>query len=420
MFCPKCGSNMANNRKFCTNCGENLEKAIFLLKEAPRISDVSESESIIELSLEDDVESLPAFLNTPKKFNLKVKNNSKNHIYDIEVILSGPPQVQIILQSRFFPILRATATNFIPLIILPRTSGTFTLTAKLSSNMGLTITMPIELRVVVPTSTGSRKIKEEKYLSKVSPGTSDISKSDSVIELRTLAPTSKENMKIQETKYLLKEAPRITDISESDSVVKLSLEREVESLIVLPNTHIKFNLKVKNNSNSSLNDIEVILSGPPQVELILQSRFFPIIRAMATNFIPLVILPRTSGTFTLTAKLHSNIGLTITLPIELRIEAPTNIERGDVSVQSIQKTPAFIPRPSVRKNQRIAVSGIFALIGVICMLSGVGSILTAISTGYVPGGATTVITLLIIGLIFLFIGLTGATRGKCCICACGT
>lgn len=163
MFCPKCGSSISDDAEFCPGCGENLEKAKYLLKESPGISDISESDSIIELSLEGDVESLIVPLNTRKKFYLKVKNNSNNPLYDVEVILSGPSHVELLLHSRIFPIIRAMGTNSIPFIILPKISGIFTLTVNLYSNIGRTITLPIELRTVAPASIENRKIQEARY-----------------------------------------------------------------------------------------------------------------------------------------------------------------------------------------------------------------------------------------------------------------
>ncbi len=78
----------------------------------------------------------------------------------------------------------------------------------------------------------------------------------------------------------------------------------------------------------------------------------------------------------------------------------------------MQKSPSLIQRPLGGINQAVAVLVIFALFGLILMISGVAS--------FFGGGLppTTGVTFLVIGFIFISVG----TKGKClwlpCACAC--
>jgi len=143
MFCPQCGSSVPDNdnEDFCLRCGKNLEKKKF---KGPVL------ESDLEISIEGDEEALLVLLNTIKKFNLKVKNNSLNTIYDVKVNLSGPPQVALLSNRIIFQAIGAKSTISAPVRIIPEETGIFTLSAELLSNAGHTLTFLIELRCEAP------------------------------------------------------------------------------------------------------------------------------------------------------------------------------------------------------------------------------------------------------------------------------
>lgn len=226
-------------------------------------------------------------------------------------------------------------------------------------------------------------------------------------------PNCGENL--EKAKNLLEETPVI---SESD--IELSLEGDVEVLYVLPNTVNKFYLKVKNNSSNPIRDVKVKLSGPSHVDLLTNLIIFQVIGAKSTNSAPIKILPKESVLFTLSAKLQSSnghslsflieIGHSLTFPIELRTEVSKSIERIEIPVRSIQKNFTHISRTAAGVDQTVVFLVISALIGVILMISGVG----VFFTGDFSSGLSTGITLLVIGFICLSIG----TKGKLCTCAC--
>ncbi len=137
MFCPKCGSNVSEGADFCLKCGKNLQKPKFT-------GPISESD--FEISLEEDIEVLFVYPNTVKKFFLKVKNNSLNSIPDVKVKLSGPPQVELLTNLLNFQAIGANSTVRAPVTILPKESGVFTLSAKLYTDIGHALTIPIKLR----------------------------------------------------------------------------------------------------------------------------------------------------------------------------------------------------------------------------------------------------------------------------------
>ncbi|MHA2182510.1 MAG: zinc-ribbon domain-containing protein, partial [Promethearchaeota archaeon] len=152
MFCPKCGSKVSNDTEYCTNCGENLEKAINLLKETPVISKKPMSKSDIELSLDGNVETLFVQPNVRKKFNIVVWNHRNNPLRDVKLELSGPPQVELIVFSKMIRFIGSLSVKKTYFTILPEVSGHFILTVKLHSKSGDTLTYLIKLQVKSPKS----------------------------------------------------------------------------------------------------------------------------------------------------------------------------------------------------------------------------------------------------------------------------
>lgn len=216
-------------------------------------------------------------------------------------------------------------------------------------------------------------------------------------------PTCGKNL--EKAKNFLNEASTISDISNLKQELEFSLEGDISVLSVKPYNVNKFYLKVKNNSLKPIYDVNIKLSGPPHIELLTNLIKLQVIDANSTNSAPISVLPKGDGIFTLTARLLSNTGHTLIDSFELRTEAPKSIAIGDIPKQSKQKTYSYTSRSSGRTDQVVAVLVIFALFGIILMISGGVSFLV----GGLPISAG--ITFLVIGFIFLGIG----TKGKCCI-----
>lgn len=97
MYCTKCGSSIPDDAQLCPNCGENLEEAKTLLKEAPAFLDDKKEEIlkfIQKKNFHDVVKVLEQVLN-------KVKQEDISNFYSFfkEVLLTNP---QLFESKKFY------------------------------------------------------------------------------------------------------------------------------------------------------------------------------------------------------------------------------------------------------------------------------------------------------------------------------
>lgn len=207
---------------------------------------------------------------------------------------------------------------------------------------------------------------------------------------------------LEEVLEILKETPSINGISMAESDLKLSLEGDVEAVFASATDSNEFKIIVHNTSPNSIPGVEVQLYGSPAVEALTHYKNYGVIRSGQKMSTPFIIYPKAPGVFTLTAKLQSGAGHSLTFPIEVRVETA-----------KYTRTPMTTSRPIGGKNQVVAVLVIFALIGLILMIGGIISLIR----GGLPFNAG--ITMIVIGFLLIIIG----TKGQCCIlpfaCACG-
>jgi hypothetical protein len=145
MICPKCGFSISDDAKFCGNCGEAIKKEIAFPEESLIISDLSDSN--LTISLEEDATAVSAFINKENEFNIILNNNSSNPIYDVEVELTGPHHIYILVPSKEIREILPKTSQTISFTIIPKGTGTFNINATLKSKVGHFLTHPFEVMV---------------------------------------------------------------------------------------------------------------------------------------------------------------------------------------------------------------------------------------------------------------------------------
>lgn len=218
---------------------------------------------------------------------------------------------------------------------------------------------------------------------------------------------------LTQVKDLLEEPPIVSEPSEPKPDLELLLEGDDEVIYFTPNKVKKFFLNVKNNSEYPINNIIVKITGPPSVDILTNLVNIQSLESKSTNSVPITILPKESGIFTIIAKLQSALDHYITLPITIRTEDHFSlIQRGKIPSPYTRKPRTAVTSEGV--DQGIVILVICAIIGIVCMIAGVGVFLS----GGFSGGLAMGISLLVIGVVCLGIG----TKGRCCAapfyCAC--
>ena len=103
--------------------------------------------SQIKFGLKNDAKGVYATLNRKREFYLTVQNYQGYHLPQVRVILTGPPEIKMLIRvERYGGIGNKHRKNRL-FSILPRAEGVFNLTATLSSRGSILATIPIEVRV---------------------------------------------------------------------------------------------------------------------------------------------------------------------------------------------------------------------------------------------------------------------------------
>jgi hypothetical protein len=208
---------------------------------------------------------------------------------------------------------------------------------------------------------------------------------------------------VEPTNFIYGESPTINSISEPD--FKLYLDGGIETVFLHQSMRKKIFLNVEKNISSPVFGGEVQLSGPPHVDIIIQSRK---IRAnKKRNVVFFTISANELGVFTLTATLTSDAGHQIEFPFKIRVE-PTNYNYGE---EPVARSATYSTPTSSTSDGLVAARIIFGIIGIILIFAGI-NIMSGIA--WSSDNFTFGITLLIIGTIILLI----TSKGECCSDSC--
>ena len=105
------------------------------------------SESDFHFNLKGNVEALYCGLNKRKEFYITVQNLTDSYMPQVKVLLSGPPEVKILIKREFYGgIAKRNSRNRL-FTILPKENGVYTLTATLTTKRGHNLTLPISVQV---------------------------------------------------------------------------------------------------------------------------------------------------------------------------------------------------------------------------------------------------------------------------------
>lgn len=114
--------------------------------------------------------------------------------------------------------------------------------------------------------------------------------------------------------------------------IKFALKNDAKMIYTSLNRRTEFNLIVQNFQSRNLPQVRVVLSGPPEIKLLIKLERYGGISSGREKSRRFTIIPKSEGIFTLTAFLHSGNYEMLTLPIEVRV--------GNIQVQ---------PRPIIQK-----------------------------------------------------------------------
>ena len=101
----------------------------------------------IQIGLENDAEDIYCVLNRRKDFFLVVHNLQSQYLSQVRLELTGPPEVKIRTKIRQYNGIRNGNQKNRLFSIIPKAEGIFTLTAILSSNNIVLLTLPFEVKV---------------------------------------------------------------------------------------------------------------------------------------------------------------------------------------------------------------------------------------------------------------------------------
>ena len=101
----------------------------------------------IQIGLENDAEGIYCVLNRKKEFFLVVHNLQSQYLSQVRLVLTGPPEVKIRTKERQYNGIRNGNQKSRLFSIIPKAEGIFTLTAILSSNNIVLLTLPFEVKV---------------------------------------------------------------------------------------------------------------------------------------------------------------------------------------------------------------------------------------------------------------------------------
>ncbi|MFW9874004.1 MAG: zinc-ribbon domain-containing protein [Candidatus Thorarchaeota archaeon] len=147
MFCTNCGTTISDDAQFCPYCGADLEEVIDTIKKAAGPGDILSSKSDFKLSLEEGTDTVFAVAYTSKEINIIVQNTSLNSILAVENQLSGPLYGEITSGYKYYDVIESGQKVSAHFIVIPKYTGTYTLTTTLKSGAGHSLTFPFYMRV---------------------------------------------------------------------------------------------------------------------------------------------------------------------------------------------------------------------------------------------------------------------------------
>lgn len=101
----------------------------------------------IKFALKNDAKLVHSSLNRRTEFYLVVQNFESRYLPQVKVVLSGPPEIKIIVKSERYGGLSNGRKKSRLFTIIPKSEGIFTLNAHLYSGNYERLTIPIEVRV---------------------------------------------------------------------------------------------------------------------------------------------------------------------------------------------------------------------------------------------------------------------------------
>ena len=143
MFCKECGTKIPDDAQFCPYCGEVLGMEVKSQSDAHTLDNKLEEDFDIHLDWVSETSVLHQDMRT--KIFLQVAKITSAPVDGAIVQLSGPPQVEIVIESR--KIHPKKTTNKIIFPISVNQPGLFTLTATLTSNAGHQFAFHFKIRV---------------------------------------------------------------------------------------------------------------------------------------------------------------------------------------------------------------------------------------------------------------------------------
>jgi hypothetical protein len=101
----------------------------------------------IKFGLKNDAEAVYGVLDRKKEFFLVVHNFQGQHLPQVRVELTGPPEVIIRVKSEWYGRIGSGNKKSRLFMVVPNAEGIFHLTATLSSKKTVLLSLPVELRV---------------------------------------------------------------------------------------------------------------------------------------------------------------------------------------------------------------------------------------------------------------------------------
>ncbi|MFX0001262.1 MAG: zinc ribbon domain-containing protein [Candidatus Hodarchaeota archaeon] len=105
----------------------------------------------------------------------------------------------------------------------------------------------------------------------------------------------------------------------SHTNIKLALKNDAKLIYTSLNKRTEFYLVVQNFESRYLPQVRVVLSGPPEIKLLIKLERYGGISRGGKKSRLFTIIPKSEGIFTLTALLYSGKYEMLTLPIEVRV-----------------------------------------------------------------------------------------------------
>jgi ribosomal protein L40E len=105
------------------------------------------SSTRIKFALKNDAKVVYARLRRRTRFYLVVQNLDARYLPQVRVILTGPPEIQLLIKSERYGGISSGRKKSRIFTIIPRSEGIFTLNAILQSRNYDMLTLPIEVRV---------------------------------------------------------------------------------------------------------------------------------------------------------------------------------------------------------------------------------------------------------------------------------